>query len=673
MTRKLPLIVAAFSMLVPAVAPALDMSEPNYSEVELGFGFVTDDAFRMGRYTGLTEKGIFLLGNVNAHRHDTDGTYWKALGTNIGLDSRYLRFESGSQGEFDYYLEYDQLPNNKSDSARTLFNGVGGPTLTLGGGLTPFDIETERQRLSVGGSLSSRKNWKFNVAYRHETKEGTDKAGGAILYNFTQALNNTNAALLPEPVDYQTDQVDVSLQYARAKMQFELAYHMSLFDNGEHALTWEDPFSPASFGSQALAPDNQFHQLTATLGYQLPWKSRVTGVFSTGLMTQDQDFQPYSVNPGAGGVLPRTSLDGEVWLTSVQLKLASRPLPKLRLNASYRFNERDNDSSIATYVPVIADFQSSGTVQNRPLSYQRNRFDLTANYRIKTGMSLRGGYKHDAMSRDYVAAEREDTDENTVFAKWKLKPHADVNLALYGEASERDGSNYQAPANENPALRKYHLADRNRTKLGASVDYLPADNLSMVFSADYIEDDYENSLVGLTSAREPSYTLDLSYQPTLNITTNAFYTRQDIESEQYGWSGSAVPVRDWKAEFDDIVHTFGIGTTVTQIRNKWDVGADLTWSLVSGESTLTDFAAPGLADQFPDLDTRFASLNVWALYRYRHNLAIKLGYRFEDYDADNWAYDGVTETSVNKIQLLGESTQDYSNSVIAASMVYQFD
>ena len=75
---------------------------------------------------------------------------------------------------------------------------------------------------------------------------------------------------------------------------------------------------------------------------------------------------------------------------------------------------------------------------------------------------------------------------------------------------------------------------------------------------------------------------------------------------------------------------------------------------------LTDFTAPGLADQFPDLDTHFASLNVWALYRYRHNLAIKLGYRYEDYDADNWAYDGVTETSVNKIQLLGESTQDYS-------------
>jgi MtrB/PioB family decaheme-associated outer membrane protein len=673
MNKKLPVIIAALFTIAPAIAAALDMSRPSYSEIELGLGYVTDDAFRLGRYTGLGDKGFFLTGNVNAHDHGKGGSYWKAQGTNIGLDSRYLRLDAGKQGRYGYFLEYDQLTNNKSDSARTLFNGVGGSTLTLGAGLAPFEIATERERIGLGLSLSARNYWKLDVAYRQESKDGIDKVGGAILNNFTQALSNTNAALLPEPIDYQTDRIDVSLQYARDKLQFELAYHMSLFDNGEHALTWEDPFNPASFGSQALAPDNEYHQVTASIGYQLPWKSRFTGVLSTGLMTQDQDFQPYSVNPGAGGVLPRSSLDGEVWQTNVQLKLASRPLPKLRLSAAYRYNDRDNNTPVATYVPVIADFQSSGTVQNRPLSYQRNRIDLTANYRLSSNMRLRGGYRYDDMSRDYAAAEREDTDENTVFAKWKLQPHARVGLALKAEVSERDGSNYQAPANENPALRKYHLADRDRTQLGLSVDLLPADNLSMVFSADYSEDDYQNSLVGLTHAREPTYSVDLSYQPTLNITTSAYYTRQEIESEQYGWSVSAIPVRDWRADFDDTVDTFGVGAKVTQIHNRWDVGADLTYSKASGETRLTDFTAPGTEDQFPALATHLTSLRLWALYRYRHNLAFRLGYRYEDYDADNWAYDGVTETSVNSIQLLGEDTQDYSTSIIAASVVYQFD
>ena len=68
MNRKLPVIIAALFHAVPAVAPALDMSQPSYSEVELGFGYVTDDAFRLGRYTGLADKGFFLTGNINAHR-----------------------------------------------------------------------------------------------------------------------------------------------------------------------------------------------------------------------------------------------------------------------------------------------------------------------------------------------------------------------------------------------------------------------------------------------------------------------------------------------------------------------------------------------------------------------------------------------------------------------------
>jgi MtrB/PioB family decaheme-associated outer membrane protein len=674
MDRKpLLLILAAWPVVVPVAAPALDMSEPTHSQVELGAGFVTDDAYRFGRYTGLEAEGAYFLGDISAHRYGEGGGYWQARGTNLGLDSRYLRLDFGSQGRHEYFLEYDKLPNNKSDTVSTPYIGAGGSTLTLGSGLTPFEIETERERIGLGGRLFHRNHWVFDVAYNHETREGTDKAGSAMVYNFTQVVRNTYAALLPEPVDYQTDRVDVSLQYAKEQLQFKLAYHMSLFDNDEYALTWEDAFNPASFGSQALAPDNEFHQVTATLGYQLPHNTRFTGVLSTGLMTQDQDYQPYTVNPAAGSALPRSSLDGEVWLTTVQLKLASRPLPKLRLSAAYSYNERDNDSSVASYDYVVADYQSRHSVQNRPLSYERNRLELSANYRINSDMSLLGGYSSDDMSRDYTAAEREDTDENTLFAKWKLRPHADINLALYAEASGRDGSIYNPPADENPAMRKYYLADRDRTKVGTMIDYMPADNLSLSLSADYIEDDYDDSEVGLTEATQPTYTLDVSYQPARDVTTHAYYTREDIESTQYGWEADPALVRDWKAEFKDTVDTFGIGAKLTEIRGKWDVGADLTWSRATGESDLTSLSAPGTEDQFPDLETELTSLKLWALYRYRHNLAFKLSYWYEDYSADNWAYDGLKENSVSNIVLLGEETQDYDTSVIAASLIYHFD
>ena len=69
-------------------------------------------------------------------------------------------------------------------------------------------------------------------------------------------------------------------------------------------------------------------------------------------------------------------------------------------------------------------------------------------------MSLRGGYRFDDMSRDYTGAEREDTQENTLFGKWKIQPHADVDLALYAEAGDRDGSTYHPLVTENPAMLK---------------------------------------------------------------------------------------------------------------------------------------------------------------------------------------------------------------------------
>lgn len=684
MDRKpLLLILACLPAVVPVVAPALDMSEPTHSQVELGVGYVTDDAYQFGRYTGLEDEGAYLLGDISAHRYGEEGGFWQARGTNLGLDSRYLRLDFGYQGRHEYFLEYDQLPNNRIDTVITPYVNAGSSNLILDPGrrFTPFEIETERERIGLGGRLFTRKHWVFNVDYNHETKEGTDKSGSAMAYGTTQLVGNAYAALLPEPVDYQTDRVNVSLQYAREQLQFELAYNMSLFNNDDRSLSWDDynPVAPPdSRGSLALAPDNEFHQVTATLGYQLPHNTHFTGVLSTGLMTQDQDYQPYTVNPLAVvDPLPRSSLDGEVWLNTVQLKLASRPLPKLRLSAAYSYNERDNDSSVDTYDYVLADAdQPRAAVENRPLSYERNRLDLTANYTISSRMSLRGGYSYDDMSRDYANAEREDTDENTLFAKWKLQPHTDVSLALYAETSERDGSNYRPEVNENPFMRKYYLADRDRNKVGATVDYMPADNLNLSLSADYIKDDYDNSEVGLTEATEPTYTLDASYQPTRDVTTHAYYTREDIKSTQYGCEGctsGTTLVRDWKAEFDDKVDTFGIGAKIAEIRGKWDVGADLTWSRATGDSDLTNLSAPGTADQFPDLETKLTSLNLWALYRYRHNLAVKLSYWYEKYDADNWAYDGLQVDSVTNLLLLGEQTQDYDTSVIAASVIYHFD
>ena len=94
----------------------------------------------------------------------------------------------------------------------------------------------------------------------------------------------------------------------------------------------------------------------------------------------------------------------------------------------------------------------TNTATNRPFSYKNNRFKLDANYRFNAITSLRGGYKYNEMKRSYTDAERETTKENTLFAKWKIKAHSTVDVALFAEAGKRDGSDYNSLVNENPAI-----------------------------------------------------------------------------------------------------------------------------------------------------------------------------------------------------------------------------
>ena len=667
--------------------PLAFLSEPVLNKIELGIGYVSDDAYKFGRYNGLQTKGPYIIGDINIREFYRDGRFWSIRGTNLGLESRYLRLEGGSQGSYKLFLEYDELPNYKDNTVKTPFIGIGGDDLKLPSGfdigtnldasLNNFELQTKRKRIGVGANFILKQKWQFDIDFNHENKQGVDATGGAIASGSSQIVGNTTTSLLPEPIDYDTDIVNATLSYAGKNGQLGFGYHMSLFNNAYDSLSWQDPFNPAASGSMSLAPDNEFHQLSLTGGYDLPYKSHLTGLISMGRMTQNQDFLPYTVNPNASAsALPRSSLGGEVWLTTAQLKLASRPVNKLRLNAELKYHERDNRTPVQTYNFVILDSDSFiRTATNRPSSYKNGRIKLDANYRFNAITSLRGGYKYDEMNRSYTNAERETTQENTLFAKWKVKAHSTVDITLDAETSKRDGSNYNPLPNENPAMRKYYLADRNRNTIGAAIDYMATEKLFLSLKADYNKDDYENSTIGLTEADNPVFTVDFSYQPRHNISTYGYYTYENIYSSQTSQNVStSTSTSSWQADFDDTFNTLGLGATFTDL-GKWDVGADILYSQSIGAIVMTDIANPGTEGQYPDTESLLRSFKLWASYDYNKQFTYKLGYRLEKYSADNWAIDGLQPydpLNAANILLLGNETLDYSVYVITASASYRY-
>ena len=672
------------------LVPEEFISRPVLSEINLGIGYVSDDAYKFGRYNGLQTKGPYVIGDIKAREFQEDGLFWSVRGTNLGLESRYLRLEGGRQGSYKLFLQYDELPNYKNNSVETPFIGIGGDNLTLPPGfdintnldasLTGFELETRRSRTQAGISFIPRQRWQFDVDVSHENKQGVDATGSAIANGTNMLVGNTSIAILPKPIDQDTDILNAILRYAGKDGQVDLKYQISQYDNNYDSLTWQDPFNTAAAGRMSLPPDNEFQQLILSGSYALADKSHLTGFISTGRMTQNQDFLPYTINTNAStSVLPRTSLDGEVWLTNAQLKLITRPLTDLRLNMELRYNERDNKTPQATYDYVVLDSDNfTNTATNRPFSYTNNRFKLDANYRFNAISSLRGGYKYNQMKRGITGTEREETTENTLYAKWKVKAHSTVDIALFAEAGRRDGSDFNSLGFDNPdvnpLMSKFYLADRNRNNIGASVDYMATEKLFLSARFDYNQDDYNNSTIGLTEAIQPVLSLDFSYQLRHNISTYGYYTYENIESSQAGSALVLGTEPEWEANFEDTFNTVGLGAKWTDL-GKWDLGADIIYSKSIGASEMINLIDPGNASQYPENHTDLFSVKLWTDYHYSKQLAYKLGFWFEEYSADVWAVDGLQPYDpavVADTLLLGGETMDYNVYVITASASYRF-
>jgi len=716
MKRKIPLLFIcfttsglAFAAEVPTenmlaeeqskpVVPETFISSPIWSEIEFGLGFVSDDAYKFGRYNGMQTDGVFVVGDIKIKSFEENGDFWNLRATNLGLESRYLKAEGGTQGKYQFSLEYDELPNYKSNTVQSPYLGIGSNDLTLPAGfditdmdadLNDFELKTKRERIKVGAMFIPTKHWQFDIDFSRSNKQGVDATGASIASSSSQVIGNTSTSLVAKPIDQDTDLINATVSYAGDEGQVDLKYHVSLFKNNYDSMTWDNahPLAPTSAGplppsgGMSLAPDNEFHQLSLTGGYTLPYKTRLTGFLAMGRMTQNQGFDPYTVNTSlTGSALPSDSLDGEVWMSNAQLKLAARPSRKLRLNMELLYKERDNKTSVNTYDYIVLDSHnainedgSPKSVTNRPYSYKNNRFNLLANFRFNSLSNIRGGYKYNNMKRNYVDVEREETDERTIFVKWKVKAHSTVDFSLLGETSDRDGSEYNSAVGENPAMRKYHLADRVQDKVAATLDIMATEKLFLSATTEYNNNEYSESTVGLTDSSQPVYTIDFTYQPTHNISTYGYYTNEVMESTQVSEDVSPSATQIWEADFEDTFNTVGIGAKISDL-GKWDIGVDLTYSESDGVIEMTDLKVPGTEVQYPDTKTELSSAQIWTRYQHNKQLGYKLGLAYEKYNADNWALDDLQpyDPARESLLLLGNDTQDYDVYVVTVSALYNF-
>ena len=704
------------------------------SEIEFGMCYVSDDSFRFGRYNGLDDDGLHALLNFDFYHRDPydaadPSLYWRLTGNNVGLDTRTIGAEIGEQGTWRAHAEYDQIPYNRADDTRTIYDGAGGNTLTLPSGwvggqttaamtrllpsLQGFDVESERRRTSGGVDYQLDPKWSFSSNVRHETKDGIKTLGAT----FGNSGGNPRAVLIPEPIDYQTDEVELAARYFTKKWQLQLSYYGSFFDDHNAYVSFQNPYTtitgwaassgyPTGVGQMGTPPDNQFNQITLDGGYNFSDLTRLSASVSRGRMTQDVTFLPYTANPTLQAQitrpLPRDSLDGKIDTTGVLVRITSHPWDTFAWTAQYKLDDRDNKTPVDKYVYVGGDTQVQLTGEavdrvrfNEPYSYKDQSFKADASWRPFHRTTFAIGAEHKNIDRTY--SEREKADENSFRAEVRTEMTDWLSGYVRWTHAKRDGSTYNGaepietgytpqyaatlPGGfENaPGLRKFNQADRTRDIASAFVSVTPWTPLTLSAGVDYALDDYDKSDLGLVLSRVRSHTFDAVWAPTETWSAYGFFTHEKMDADQDGRSlggatrvaDSVNPLRSWFAFHRDTLDTEGLGVKHTFTDHRIDVSADYvhSWTrsnIYTTAGTLLTFRP------LPQAKTKLDSVGVAGSWQCRDDLAFKLRFWRERYNSIDWQIDSLVPNQLANVITLGERAPDYKVNVVFASMVYRF-
>ncbi len=652
--------------------------------VSVAGGQISRDSARFGEYTGYDEEGVFALVGASARWRGEEAGYLDLSVTDFSLDPgpfaprTTVDIEGGVQGSYGLRLRYDEIPHLLSDSARTPYVGSGGADLDLPAGwvtagstagmsglassLRGVDLDTERRRAEIGVRLIATRHWDFGVDVRRETTEGRRRTAGAFLFN---------AAQLVQPIDYETREVEAFAGYSHERWQLRLAYLGSAFENADPALSWENPFTPlvagADEGELALPPDNEFHQLRVSAGYELSKATRLSGDLAVGRMEQNADFLAPTTNDGLGvAALPRDSLDGRVDTLNAALRVSSRLSDALRVNAEWRRNERDNQTARASFPWVSTDTLVRDARTNLPYDYTEDALGASAIYRLAGGTRVSAGVDRETVQRSFQ--EVEETREHSVWGKLAARATRSTSFDVRIARERRDGSGYDPLSStdppQNPSLRKYNLADRDRELMAVRTSTLLGDGVDLGVGASVARDDYSNSTVGLTRAGETGLDADLAVQLAPDTSLHAFVVRTQTDSRQAGSSSFAGP--DWLASTSDTVDTAGFGVERRDLMGKrLDVGVD--YAVSNARSAITVGGAP-----FPDLESVLHTVKLYATYTFDEGPELHGAWWYERYESKDWALDAVEPDTLATVLSLGEEPPSYSLHAVLATFRYRF-
>lgn len=528
MKRKTTILLgglAAAIAILCSVPAAADESNPTKEElttpqnsVEVGAGGVSHGSYKFGEYNGLEDQGAFAIASfhlMGGGAYDSsDATRWHLNATDLGTAARSADGDYGVQGRFRLNFKYDEIQHNVWDSYNTPYLGAGGNVLTLppswqvpivpasgaaanarglsgavtaadvlvGGTLraptaaqlaqaaaiqaadlpsfSAYNLATTRNRYEIGANFLVAPKWELSATAKHETKTGAQAQS-----TVTQASGEV-AVTLPNPIEYRTDQVNLSFGRRSSKDFLQFEYNGSIFHNDVPFLRWTEWADPTKTMTMSEAPANQMHQLTATAGGTFWETTRIVAFGSYSRMTQDEAYQ-YDI--AQVPLAPVTSPQALVIDEAANLKISSRPLKRVSLDLAFKYDERRNETPVNIYGFYDNNSAAAGTImapfaaalgvpaaqlgsnvninENLPFSRKVTQVDADGQWHFIPGESLKLAYEYQQLARWcdgnwYSCEDVYATRENIGTLEWRgdfSRLNARLNYS-YGDRTAGDYS-----------------------------------------------------------------------------------------------------------------------------------------------------------------------------------------------------------------------------------------
>jgi hypothetical protein len=315
----------------------------------------------------------------------------------------------------------------------------------------------------------------------------------------------------------------------------------------------------------------------------------------------------------------------------------------------------------------VSEFHAFATA---PLSFSRNDVDVDVSFTPRPFAALRVGYSRNGSTWENRIFR--ESVQDVVRASLDARGFDWLTVRGIVERSSRTGSGFRdgllESFEEQPGMRHFDIADRDRSRVTALVQITPVPALAVSASASRGKDEYRDAELGLAGFglqdyENRRYTASFDVTPNEQVSAGVWYVREAYEASQRSRTASSGaqftdPLRDWMLNSFEKVDTVSVALDLRRLGSKVDVQFAYDTSRSTGHyiHSVVDSSLVGVPERLPPLRNTLDAATVDVLWSLTDRVGLGVLYRFDRYDVEDFTLD---ENTLTRLDLFGAMFMGY--------------